>query len=657
MVLRCTMSWMGEAAEVNYHFKQVLAGATAEIAMAFGEALLAVDAQRRNAGAEAPGLLRKAWLALARHLISTCANALTPQQVVFLLSGAIGDTVWVKTPTGERVAVPLLPSKVYADLLAGISTHNSTSELPCLLTPLRRIGRLAQRKLEPLDLNKPGRYREPVVEARPHFDLEDQRLQLAQACKMLRSSQQDLQQAARRFTDALRAERLGPVLKEIASLGQLAGLYLDSAEYPLHLASLPASPDEKSHPAVLQVQALRTELSTALSALADVPGALLHELHQVKYHGTVIASALGGEEGAPAEMPLEAPIDVNPEVIPRVLKDFDATNGTLVQIMQNSPNRSAWSATRVLLAEQVEKFSDPLHECFATPANLEAAISKAEALHPNCFTHDAAGHPLLPPIVIEPGVGVVRWLDDRFLLSFVCTDIARPGKELALSPVDLAVLQIYGLFLARGDIFNYRGERIYTNFMGEYAGEVESKAAVKFTGADKKMTLVSASAEKDASSREDAVRDYIDFLFCITNGLPLPKRISPRKITVILKYCIVGSPERTAGLVLRFIAPVDFQAAREILAKLSGRQPRRIIELVEAALRDDVQLSARYRRDTRRALEEVMGREWVADAAAAGHFDPVAQGPPLRRRIVDGGIDITEPAPPPPSAGHDYFDV
>jgi hypothetical protein len=646
---------MGSAEELNYHFKQLLAGATPEIAMQFGEALLAVEAQRSNAGAEAPGLLRKAWLSLARHLIAHAANSLTPQQQVFLLSGAIGDTVWVKSPGGERLPVRLLTSAVYEGLLASLCGSRSESSLPCWLTPSRRMMLLSQHKLEPLDPNKPGRYRDPVAQQAPQVDVEALRQQLDQARTTLRTSQQGLLQATRRFTDSLRAERLGSALKEIGAISQLASHYLDAADNPLQLAALPAPAGEGSPSAIRQMLALRQELSETLSALAELPGDVLRQTRVLRSCGEAIALAMSGISSTGLVDLEDAQEIVIAGEAPRLLKDYDATNSTLVQTMQNSPNRSAWSATRVLVAEQVEKFSDPLSECFATPANLTTAAHKADALHPNCFPHDAAGNPLLPPVIIEPGVGIVRWMDDRFLLSFVCTETARPGKELSLSPVDLAVLQIFGLFLARGDIFNYRGERIYTNFMGEYAGEVESKAAVRFTGVDKKMTIVSASSEKDASSREDAVRDYIDFLYCVYNGLPLPKRISPRKVTVILKYCIIGSVERTAVLVLRYVVANDFQTAREILLKLADRQPRKLIALIDAALREDVQLAARYHRDTRRALEEVMGREWVLDAVNAGHFGPQHTGaPPARPKGAEPSADEPEA---PPTIGHDYFDV
>lgn len=648
---------MADAEELNHHFKQLLVGTTPEIAMQFGEALLAIEAQRGNAGAEAPGLLRKAWLALARHLITHCANSLTPQQFVFLLSGAIGDTVWVKSPGGERSPVRLLPTATYEGLLASVCDPPQETTLSCWLTPLRRLALLSQHKLEPLDLNKPGRYREPQGHKTQTVDIGALRLQFEQSRTALRSSQQGLLLATRRFTDSLRAERLGAALKELGALSQLASRYLDAADDPMQLAELPPVAIDNSPSAIRQVLALRQELSETLDNLAELPAEVLRQARTLQNHGDILMRALSGADGdGLAELEDEADF-VTPGEVPRLLKDYDATNTTLVQIMQNSPNRSAWSATRVLISEQLEKYSDPLSECFATPENLTAAVRKADFLHPNCFPHDTAGNPLLPPVIIEPGVGIVRWMDDRFLLGFVCTDSARPGKDLSLSPVDLAVLQIYGLFLARGDIFNYRGERVYTNFMGEYAGEVESKAAVRFTGADKKMTIVSASTEKDASSREDAVRDYIDFLHCVFNNLPLPKRISPRKVCVILKYCIIGSVERSAILVLRHVVASDFQAAREILLKLTDRQPRKLIALIDAALRDDVQLSARYHRDTRRALEEVMGREWVADAVNAGHFEPLRPGgapPTLRMKSVEPTADEPEL---PPAKGHDYFDV
>src|SRR5690606_41113572 len=66
---------------------------------------------------------------------------------------------------------------------------------------------------------------------------------------------------------------------------------------------------------------------------------------------------------------------------------------------------------------------------------------------------------------------LLKWMDDRYFASVVQTEPGRRGSELSLSGLDIAALRIMGLFLARGDIFNYRGERVSDSFMAEYAGQ------------------------------------------------------------------------------------------------------------------------------------------------------------------------------------------
>ena len=238
----------------------------------------------------------------------------------------------------------------------------------------------------------------------------------------------------------------------------------------------------------------------------------------------------------------------------------------------------------------------------------------------------------------------MKWYDDRFLLGFICTEPERRGSELTLSPVDLAVMQIYGQFLARGDMFNYRGERITDNFIGEYSGEIEQKAAVKFTGEKKKLTYTTATEVRDAASRDDAVRDYIDFIHHVYNAVQLPKRITPRRVGVLLKYCIIGDEVRTVALALKHVVGYDPLVAREIVTELAGKSQLDAIELLKRALDSDPQLASKYGRDFSKTVETVMGHEYAQQAAVGG---PAAVEP-----------DSEQPGPEAaPSSEHDYFDV
>jgi len=627
---------MEQHREVNFHFARLTAGAPREVLAPLGEALLAVDAQRRGEAIDAPALLRGAWLALARWLIAHAGAGLNGQQQLFLLSGAVADTVALKSPAGERVSVELLPAADYDALLAGLGEDSP----PYLLTPQRRMAALANGRLIPLDLEHPGRYRGPQEAAGQPADPRQLAEQLGGQLRRLEEEREALSAAIRALAELLQAERLKSSLKPAQAVQALAAEALKWADDPAALARLKLPADTEL--GVGAAQQLRRDTDRVLEKLAGAKGRLLASLKQVKSAAAVLSKAKA-EDGTTAE----ELVVLDDKALRLVDKDYATTNGVLVQALINDQQRTAWSASRVLLRENTEKFAEPLAGCYATPARLAQSIAKVDALHPNCFPHDPDGRPLLPPIVIEPGVGQVQWYDDRFILSFVCVEPGRKGSRLSLSPVDLAVLRIYGQFLARGDIYDYRGERISGNFAADYAGEVESKAKVKFAGAEKKMTFVSASEIKDAAGREEAVSDYVEFIFCVANGLAVPKRVTPRRIGVILKYCIIENPENSAVLVLRYLASYDPQVVREILNKLADRDKARVVELIRRAISTDKQLGGRFRNDLKLALKEIMGREFAADAERAGLDGSAPAG------AAEGDASGDQPS----TGEHDYFDV
>jgi hypothetical protein len=372
---------------------------------------------------------------------------------------------------------------------------------------------------------------------------------------------------------------------------------------------------------------------------------VLEALHSVR--AIADASQATGQTDVPAEA--SEVVSVDDAAAKAVERDISTVHGVVIQQLANNPLRSAWSACRVLLKEQVEKADDPLAESFATPDNLNASIAKITNLHPNCFPQDSHGVPVIPPIIIEPGAGIAQWYDDRFIISFICSDAPRRGKKLNLSPVDLAVQRIFGQFLARGELFTFRGERATGNFIADYAGEVEQKAKAKFAGKDKKLTYTTATEVKDTASRDDAVRDYIDFIFHVFNGLTVPRRITPRRISVFLQYCIIGDEEMSAALALQYVLPYDPLVAREIVIKLAKRDDGRIVELVRTAVENNPHIASRYHNDLLRVVTELMGRDFATTAERNGLL---ASGRIARRsaQSEDPGATKTET-----SADHDYF--
>jgi hypothetical protein len=628
---------MSSGREINHHFKQLTAGVPVEVLAALGSAVLAVDAQRRGAESDAPAQLRRAWLELTRWLIRNAGAQLNEQQCVFLLSGALGDTVVIKAPDGKRVTVELLPTDYYEGLLSSLRAPRP----PAVLTPRARMAWLAEGHLPPLDLQHPGRYREPTDAERQQADADQLKRRLDGQLQELARTQERLAEATRRFADTVKPQNLRTVLESAQAINELAGDAVAHAEQPELLQGLSVPADVTDHPVVRAAAQLETNL---VGVLRDLSAAQQEALQGVglasQLAGTIVRASSTGSEALAAEDVLT----LTPQAAKLVENDYVATNTVMTQLLLNSPQRSAWSASRVLLAEHTERCDDPLGECYATPERLAESIAKVDALHPNCFPHDAAGQPLLPPIIISPGVGEVKWFDDRFLVGFVCTEPARRGSQLTLSPVDLAVMQIYGQFLARGDMFNYRGERITDNFIGEYSGEIEQKAAVKFTGEKKKLTYTTATEVRDAASRDDAVRDYIDFIYHVYNAVQLPKRITPRRVGVLLKYCTIGDKVRTAALALKHVVGYDPLVAREIVTELAGKEPQDAVELLRRALESDPQLASKYGRNFGKIVETVLGHEYAQQAEVGG---PAAET-----------ADTEQPLPEaPPADEHDYFDV
>ena len=173
----------------------------------------------------------------------------------------------------------------------------------------------------------------------------------------------------------------------------------------------------------------------------------------------------------------------------------------------------------------------------------------------------------------------------------------------------MQVLRACGIYLAKDPIYDYRGEIATGTFMGDYAGHVEKKAAVKWAGEDKKFSIVSASQVTDGASRDEAAGDYMDFLFQVANGLPPSSKLSLRKKGVILKYVEIESTVKTVGYVLRFIAQQDPLEAREILLKYAEKNTDKAKELINEAFKADQQAAKMYSNNPSFVIKKVFGSQ------------------------------------------------
>lgn len=297
------------------------------------------------------------------------------------------------------------------------------------------------------------------------------------------------------------------------------------------------------------------------------------------------------------------------EKIKLVKKDFELTNTIINKGAIRSPLRIPTSASRVLIKEHLSKNVNPVEEIFCTTQNVTASLLKLTKIHINLFPKDENGYPIFPPIIIEPIRNYVEWFDDRIIMSYVSGEIGRKGPKYTFTAVDMQVLKAMGLYLAKDPIFNYRGERNEGVFMADYAGKIEKKAVVKWTGEQKKMTMMTATKITDEAGRDEAIKDYMEFVFNLANDYPPPGRLSIRKVAVLLQYVVIESLEKNASLILRYVGQGDPRQAREILLNFCGRRTKDAKNLALAAFAYDSQLAKFYQNNPDMMLERIFGKE------------------------------------------------
>lgn len=638
---------MPSGKEANYHFKQVVEGLPQEVMPLIGQSLQSLAEKRDGHEVDFVAQLNEALLKLSVGLLESKGGNLNPQQRLALCSGLFGDTIELKSKSGERVVIELVPSDRYEQMLKEMEEESQSVDF--LLYPLNRIRTLATGALKPFDLDHPGRYREPKKPKGTPISPEKIQADWLAALDNLRGSNKQLSVSKHDLLNVYSSTRIGGALNTVTEHEKLANTAL------------------KALPNIKQVQEMDPEnlfsmqgMDIALSnfkKFSDDTGQVLEQLittlqgqHQALKNFQNCSGALQSSVGPVEKMKPQA-VTLKPEDAKTVLADMKAINKVMDQLLKQSTKKSQFLFTRMLLTEQTEDAADPGTNCYASPANLIASIKKINGINPNCFPQDSVGMPIMPPVIIEPGVGVVSWLTDRFLLGFVSNETPRKGPKVSFSPLDVSVMTMFGLFLARGELFDYRGNRISGNFMADYSSQIESKAVAKFAGKAKKLTYTTITQEKDAASRGDAVRDYLDFLYHVMNGLPIPKKISPRKVSVFLRYCIIKTARFTAGLVLQFVHNFDELVAREILTNLGEKNQAKIVTLLQQVMEDVPIIANKFRHDIETTLVEVMGRDFATDAKNSGLLEPGGEAVQPVPKPGNGEAD------PDADTQHDFFDL
>ncbi len=181
-------------------------------------------------------------------------------------------------------------------------------------------------------------------------------------------------------------------------------------------------------------------------------------------------------------------------------------------------------------------------------------------------------------------------MEDRFIMGFISGEPAKKGANVSFTPVDVQVMKAVGLYLAKDPIYNYRGEINERTFMEYYTNKKKKKAQVKWTGEDKKFNLAITSELVDAASREDAVQDYIDFVFNVVNGLGPPPKMSKRKVCILLRYATIYNIENNVKLLLQYVAQSEPTEVRDTIVKYYNRNYEQAKEVVRKIVKEDAQV-------------------------------------------------------------------
>ncbi|HRU39672.1 MAG TPA: hypothetical protein P5511_07320, partial [Candidatus Goldiibacteriota bacterium] len=250
-------------------------------------------------------------------------------------------------------------------------------------------------------------------------------------------------------------------------------------------------------------------------------------------------------------------------------------------------NRMPYSGARILLNCQIPDVTKAMENYLCTPAKVMESLKKILDIHVNAFPKDDDGNYIIPPILIEPIRNYCDFLEDRFVMGVISGESGKKGANVSFTPIDFQVMRCVGMYLAKDPIFDYRGEINEGTFMGDYTGKIEKTAQVKWTGQEKKMNMVMSAELVDAASREDAVQNYMDFVYNVLNGLGPPPKMSKRKINVLLRYATIQSIENNVRMLLQYVAQSEPLEVRDTILKYTNRSYDAAKDMVRKIIKED----------------------------------------------------------------------
>lgn len=582
--------------EVNRYLNECLRGTPEEVASLVIDALALLSGQKALTEDIAKGLsyqeklaqVRHAYTFLAAYLIEHSLDQLNEAQRLFLDTGAIADVVVFEDAKGKRYEVELLPPDLYEQLrneMLGIDEDKLPRWSSVIYRVEDQFNAIALGVLEPEGLDKKNQ-----AKFRATRSLEYQMDSSREQTTILNNTYYALLQQSRELF-----ERLDSLFDSYHRYALHVPALQDTLERARHYNRLIASreplPEEREDISKVLNDPSYRRLGQEIESYAEQ---VIQILEQIRINSQDIDINNQRLKEITSKLIHAGTQDIGSvrnrhdiifdEETLRLIRSHHQTLGNYaVSTAQQSPLKIPESTTRILFNAHTRGLSEPLQSAYCTVQNIVQSLEKVLAIHVNLFARDEANNPIIPPILIEPIRNYTEWTGERFIIGFVSGEPSRYGSKYSLSPVDMAVLRLCGMYAFRDKIFDYRGNRMEGNLMADYSARLESKTAVKWIGDEKKYKLVTVMQEVDAASRNEAVDDYMEFIFHAANDFPAPLNLSKRKIAVMLRYMTIQNPIRTVALLLRYVADKELDEARKVLLVKAGHDRARAKMMIEEA--------------------------------------------------------------------------
>jgi NOL1/NOP2/fmu family ribosome biogenesis protein len=587
------------------HYDQLMEGVDQDVRKQVEDALyIFVDEEDQSAQGEKnrADKLRGAFNALYMFLVSNKLNDLNGPQMVFMCSGALDEKVAMELD-GQVQDIPLLPPGLYPQLLTSLTAPvNYESEFPVYHT-LARFTAIAKGDLLA-------------------FDIGDDRK------KALRNSPQDVKRAMdewRRKADQMRRE-IGVAVNQldmfhpkfVASISENA---LKNVRMSVEMMKKvsgawsrgdAATPQEKAI-----VKAFEGKMGDVGAGMAKWADEVTDQLRVLSENARLVSDRWqgilkaqveiekGGNGGASVAHK-NGPLFDTDEIV-NIKKDVDTTISVSVRAAESSPLKVPFSAARILVDKQLIEGENPM-ERICTPQSVTEALVKITQIHTNVFPKDEQGRYIVSPILLEPLRNFVDFFEDRFIMGVVSGETSRKGPFVSFTPVEIQVLRLCALWLTKDPIYDYRGDVKTGTFMGDYVGRIEKSTKVKWTGQDKKFTLAATQSMADAASRDDALVDYVDFVFAMANGTSPNPKLSKRKICVLLRYVMFDKIEKNVAGILRMVVQQEPEEAKNTIMSYAHEKVDVAKDMIKAAMQIDPQTAKMYSDNAEFAIQRVFGR-------------------------------------------------